>query len=168
MGDLYAECLVKREKNGKDLMIKGGSIALIVIMAWISIFAFVFLLPVTIVAAVLIYFFVFPRTDVEYEYLYVNGELDVDIVMAKKKRKKAQTFDLNQTDVMAPLNSRRLEYYNNNSRLKVLDYSSGNENAKRYGMITKANQQNCKVILEPDETMVEMMKKTAPSKVFTD
>ncbi len=168
MGDLYAECLVKKERSTKDMMIKLGSIAAIVILLWFSIFAMLFLLPVVIVAACLVYFFVLPRTDIEYEYLYVNGELDVDMVMAKKKRKKANTFDLNQADLVAPLNSRRMEYYNGNSRLKVLDYSSGNPNAKRYAMITSANQQNCKVILEPDETMINMMKKTAPSKVFTD
>ena len=168
MGDLYAECLVKKEKSTKDLLIKCGSIALVVILLWFSIFAMIFLLPVAIVAACLIYFFVFPRTDIEYEYLYVNGELDVDVVLAKKKRKKVNTFDLNQTDLVAPLDSRRMEYYNGNTRLKVLDYSSGNANAKRYGMITSANQQNCKVILEPDENMINMMKKTAPSKVFTD
>ena len=168
MGDLYPECLVKKERSMKDLAVKCGSIALVVILLWFSIFAMIFLLPVAIVAGCLVYFFVFPRTDIEYEYLYVNGELDVDVVMAKKKRKKVNTFDLNQTDLVAPLNSRRMEYYNGNTRLKVLDYSSGNADAKRYGMITSVNQQNCKVILEPDENMINMMKKTAPSKVFTD
>ena len=35
-------------------------------------------------------------------------------------------------------------------------------------MIVKLDQQTCKVILEPDETMLQMMKKSAPSKVFLD
>ena len=74
MGDLYAECLVKKERSTKDMMIKLGSIAAIVILLWFSIFAMLFLLPVVIVAACLVYFFVLPRTDIEYEYLYVNGE----------------------------------------------------------------------------------------------
>ena len=168
MGDLFAECLVKKGKTGKDVMMKAGSVALVVVLALLSIFFMVFLVPVTILAAVLVYFLVFPRTDIEYEYLYVNGELDVDVIMGKKKRKKLKSFDLNQADLVAPLHSRRMEYYNQNTRMKTLDYSSGSESEKRYAMIIKADQQNCRVILEPDEDMIEMMKKSAPSKVFTD
>ena len=92
----------------------------------------------------------------------------MDVIMAKSKRKKAKTLEMNHVDIMAPIRSHRLDYYNSNGKLKVLDYSSGNSDRKRYAMIVKLEQQTCKVILEPDETMLQMMKKSAPSKVFLD
>ena len=168
MGDLYAECLVKKEKTGKDTLLKAGSIAAVVILALFVVLVSPLFMVFAVVAWVLVYFFVFPKTDIEYEYLYVNGELDVDVIMAKSKRKKAKTLEMNHVDIMAPIRSHRLDYYNHNGKLKVLDYSSGNSERNRYAMIVKLDQQTCKVILEPDETMLQMMKKSAPSKVFLD
>ena len=98
----------------------------------------------------------------------MNGELDIDMVMAKTKRKKVNTFDLREADLIAPVNSQRMAYYNNNSKLKILDYSSGDESHRRFAVIIRADGDTCKVILEPDDTMAQAIKNSAPSKVFFD
>ncbi len=52
--------------------------------------------------------------------------------------------------------------------MKVLDFSSGNPEHKRFGVITRLDGNLCKIILEPDEALAQAMKNSAPSKVFLD
>ena len=78
-----------------------------------------------------------PRTDLEYEYLFVNGEFDIDMVMAKSKRKKVMSVNLSEADLIAPLNSHKMDYYNGNQKMKTIDFSSGIEDHKRYAMIVR-------------------------------
>ena len=167
MSDLYSELLVKRERTIKDSIIKYGLIVLTVIAVIASLIS----TPLIWIAAIALgiaCYFVIPKKDVEYEYLFVNGEFDIDMVMAKSKRKRVKSFNLSEADLVAPLNSHRMDYYNGNQNMKVLDYSSGNPQHKRFGVITRLDNATCKIILEPDEALAQAMKKTAPSKVFLD
>ena len=167
MSDLYSELLVKRERTIKDSIIKYGLIVLTVIAVIASLIS----TPLIWIAAIALgiaCYFVIPKTDVEYEYLFVNGEFDIDMVMAKSKRNRVKSFNLSEADLVAPLNSHRMDYYNGNQNMKVLDYSSGNPQHKRFGVITRLDNATCKIILEPDEALAQAMKKTAPSKVFLD
>ena len=59
-----------------------------------------------------------------------------------------------------------MDYYNGNQKMKVLDFSSGNSEHKRFGIITRLDGELCKIILEPDEKLAQAMKNSAPSKVF--
>ena len=167
MSDLYSELLVKKEATAKDAVIKYGLIVLTVIAAFAGFFIFPIILVIAIVLAV-VSFFVIPRTDLEYEYLFVNGELDIDMVMAKSKRKKVMTLNLNDADLVAPINSHRMDYYNGNNHMKTLDYSSGNPSHKRFAIIIKTGGENSRIIIEPDDKMTQAIKNSAPSKVFLD
>lgn len=80
------------------------------------------LLIAAIVLGVCAYLFIFPGTDLEFEYLFVNGELDIDKIMAKSKRKRVKSLNITECDIMAPLNSHRMDYYNSNQKLKVQDF----------------------------------------------
>lgn len=167
MSDLYYELLVKKEKTAKDSITKYGLIGLTVLSAFVGFFMMPIVLIATIVLGVVTWL-VMPKTDIEYEYLFVNGEMDVDIVMAKTKRKKAKSFSIAQADLVAPVNSHRMDYYNGNQKMKVIDYSSGNPEHKRFAVITRDGTESCKIIIEPDEHLAVLMKNSAPSKVFLD
>ena len=167
MSDLYSELLVKKEKSAKDHMIKFGMIGLIVLF----VIAGLFFMPILLIAAIVLgvaAYFVIPGTDLEFEYLFVNGELDIDKIMAKTKRKKVKTLNLQEADLMAPLNSHRMDYYNGNQKMKVLDFSSGNPEHKRYAIIARDGGETCKIIIEPDEALAKSMRNCAPSKIFLD
>ena len=167
MSDLYSELLVKKESTAQDAIIKYGLIVLTVL----AVFAGLFITPLSLIVAIALgvaCYFVIPRTDLEYEYLFVNGEFDIDMVMAKSKRKKVMSMNLSEVDLIAPLDSHRMDYYNGNSRMKTLDYSSGNPQHKRFAVITKNGGENSKIIIEPDEQMAQAIKNSAPSKVFLD
>ena len=166
MSDFYTEQLVKKQSGAKEMAIRAGLIVLTVIAVFIVLmFPLGIILPIL---AVVLDVFMFRRLNVEYEYLFVNGEFDIDMVMAKSKRKRVKSFNLSEADLVAPLNSHRMDYYNGNQNMKVLDYSSGNPQHKRFGVITRLDNATCKIILEPDEALAQAMKKTAPSKVFLD
>lgn len=167
MGDLYSEYLVKKQPTTKDAVIRYGLIALTALFAAAGLFMIPLLLIVAVALAVACYFII-PKTDMEYEYLFVNGELDIDAVMAKSKRKKVKSLDIREADLIAPLNSHRMDYYNGNTKLKTLDYSSGDPSHRRFAVITKSENENCRIIIEPDEHMIQAIKNSAPSKVFLD
>ena len=167
MGDLYSELLVKKDKTAKDSLLKYGLIVLIVL----AVFAGLIITPLALIIAVALgiaCYFVIPKTDVEYEYLFINGDFDIDMIMSKTKRKKVKSFKLSESDLAAPLDSHRMDYYNGNQNMKVLDFSSGNPEHKRFGVITRLDGNLCKIILEPDEALAQAMKNSAPSKVFLD
>ncbi len=168
MNDLYAEVLVKRQSTGREPLIKAGLLAAAVISALSGLFVFAPLILVTVAVGVGC-FFIFPRLHLEYEYLFVNGDLDIDMILNQAKRKSVKSFHLEQVDIIAPENSHRLDYYRQNTAMKLLDYSSGDPSHKRYMMIVREeNQGACKVLLEPDEEMTAVLKQAAPGKVYTD
>ena len=167
MSNLYSELLVKRERTIKDSITKYG----LIVLTAIAVIAGLIITPLIWIAAVALgiaCYFVIPKTDVEYEYLFINGDFDIDMIMSKTKRKKVSSFKLSEADLAAPLNSHRMDYYNGNQKMKVMDFSSGNPEHKRFGIITKMNGDLCKIILEPDEALAKAMKNSAPSKVFLD
>lgn len=166
MSDLYTEVIVKRKKKAADTVKKGLLIAGTVISA----VAF-FVTPLGLIAMILLIafaiadYFLLPTFDVEYEYTYVNGELDIDKIMSKQKRKRVYTMDMKALELMAPSNSHVLDYHNQNKNLKVYDFSSGEEGAKTYTMIVKGEKGTEKVIFEPDEVILNDMKRIAPREV---
>lgn len=167
MSDLYSELLVKKKQTAKDLVVKYGLIALTVIMVLGGLVLNVLLLVPAIALGIACYF-VIPKTDLEYEYLFVNGELDIDMIMSKSKRKRVKSLQLAKADLVAPLKSHRMDYYNGNQKMKEYDFSSGIEDHKRYAMIIRDSGETCKVILELDDALANTMKNSAPSKVFLD
>ena len=153
MSDLYSELLVKREHTIKDSFVKYG----LIVLTAIAVIAGLIITPLIWIVAVALgiaCYFVIPKTDVEYEYLFINGDFE--------------SFKLSEADLAAPLNSHRMDYYNGNQKMKVLDFSSGNSEHKRFGIITRLDGELCKIILEPDEKLAQAMKNSAPSKVFLD
>ncbi|MEG0579832.1 MAG: DUF6106 family protein, partial [Niameybacter sp.] len=165
--DLYSELLVKKQTTGKDTAIKIGLIALTVV----TVLAGLFVHPLAFIAAVgmgVVDYLMLPNLDLEYEYLYVNGELDIDRIAAKTKRKKMKNLDISQMEILAPVKSHQMDYYNGNQRLKVYDFSSQDPSHKVYAMIIPDGQELCKILLEFNERMIQDIKKTAPRKVFMD
>ena len=166
MNDSYSELLVKKKQTAKDTIIKFLLIGLIAVTAVVGI-VFVFAWIATLILGVVAYF-VLPNLDLEYEYVYVNGELDIDKIMAKSKRKRLKSFELSKLEIMAPVNSHRMDYQNHNTNLKVLDYSSGDKTHKIYAMIIPDEKDVYKVLIEPDRELLENIKKSCPRKVFED
>ena len=164
MSETYVECLVARKPSMLLSFLKMLLIMLTVVFVLIGM-VFIPGLAVAAVTGVAAYFATM-NANIEYEYLYLDREISVDKVMAKSRRKKANTFSIDQMEMLAPLNSHRLDSYRNQNT-KTLDYSSGvaAQPEKRYMMIYEGNR---KVIFEPNAELVKAIQSIAPRKVFTD
>lgn len=164
MSETYVECLVARKPS---VLLSFLKILLIMLTVVFIMVGGVFLpgLVVAIITGIGAYFATM-NANIEYEYLYLDREISVDKVMAKSRRKKANTFSVDKMEVLAPLNSHRLDSYRNRNS-KTLDYSSGvaAQPEKRYMMVLNGDT---KIILEPNEAMVKAIQSVAPRKVFMD
>lgn len=170
MNDVFFEELVPRKTPAKDKFL---SILMKVLVGFFVLFTLVnyntLLFIITVALGVGAYFLL-PNFSVEWEYQYLNGELDIDKILQKTKRKRVESFQIQDAEIIAPVSSHQLDYYNNNPNLKVKDYSSMNpENEKkRFAMIIGTDKGLVKVLFEPSEKMLKDMKTKAPRKVFFD
>lgn len=164
MSDLYIELLVKKKKTSADTLMKalliGGTVLLVL--------AGLFVHPIILIGAIamgVLDYFKLPALDLEYEYLYVNGELDIDKIMSKQKRKRVGTYDMKNVELVAPKNSHELDSHRNRKDIKILDYSSMDENAKTFAMVVKAEKGMQLVYFDPSPEILRDMQRIAPRSV---
>lgn len=104
------------------------------------------------------------RADLEYEYTLTDKEIDIDAIFSKQKRKSITNLDLTKLEIMAPLDSYRLDGYKNRN-VKTEDYSSGEESNKK-NMYVMYYDGSRKIIIEPDEQLYKAIYSVAPHKVY--
>lgn len=161
MNDYYTEQLVKKQTDMKDMLIKAVLIAVTIVS-----FLIVLMFPVGLIlpiALIVLDVFMFRRLNVEYEYLFLNGELDIDKIMNKSKRKKVFSASVADMELFAPADAVELRQYQN---ARTFDFSSGDRQAKRYTMVISGKGELKKVIIEPNDTIVEGLYMLAPRKVL--
>ncbi len=162
MNELYAEAVVKR----KDTFTTIGLRVLMIIGALAGFFLIMTgnLLSFLGVAILVAVFYFYPRLSVEYEYVFVDGQLDFDKISGKSKRKTMLRIDFEQVEIMAPFNSAALDNYKH-LQLETKDFSSLNKDSKPYVIIANANGKKLKILFEPNEKMLAMIKQKSPRKV---
>ena len=164
MNHAYAEAGVKREENGKSLALKGlvifGMILGVILMLMSGIFSIIGIVIVLVLG------FLFPKLNVEYEYVYVDGQLDFDRITGKAKRKTMVRVDFDQVEAVAPANSHSLDEFKN-GQFETKNFASGSKESKPYVIVAKVDNKRMKILFEPSEKMVELMKQKAPRKVTT-
>ncbi len=168
MSDAYVECLVKAKTSPLAKFFKVFLMTLTVVFV-LAVFVLPPLMIFGFIGAILTgggAYFVNLYTDLEYEYLYLDKELVVDKVMAKTKRKRIATYHLDRIEILAPIRSYHLDNYKNRNA-KVKDYSVGEELKpdKRFAMYYEGGE---KILLNPSEEMIKIMKNVAPRKIFSD
>ena len=159
MDDFYTEQLIKKQADSKDTLKKVGLIALTVVSVLL-----VFVIPVGIILpVVMIVIDVLMFRNLNVEYVFVNGDLDIDKIMNKARRKRMFSVDADQMELLAPVGAVELMQY---KKIKTYDYTSGKKDAKIYALIASNKGEVCKVLFEPNETIVEGFFVKAPRKVI--
>lgn len=166
MNDTYCEYIVKRKMSSMALLARFVAIVLSTVVTLIG------LMVVQIYGLIVGFFLIwldiiiFRQTDIEYEYQFISGDLDIDVIYGRSKRKRARKFDMRTIEVLAPLNSDKLQYTHNNSGIKVLDFSSGYIDRPKYAFVIPSNEEGTlKVVFEPSENLIDAIKYVSPSKV---
>ncbi|MBQ9118700.1 MAG: hypothetical protein IJY09_01430 [Lachnospiraceae bacterium] len=163
MDGSYAETSVKKKQSPLNMVIKVAMVTFTAIMLLIGtslfgVFAMIFS-GILIVACII----VFPYLKVEYEYVYCDGQLDFDKIYSGNKRKTALRIDFENVEMMAPVNSHSLDSYNH-QQVKVADYTSGYPDTKVYAIILRKGELLTKILCEPSEKMLSMIKQKAMRK----
>ena len=167
MSEVYVEHLVKREKASGLKFLKILLIMLTVVFGLMGLMMMFYGLPLLIAVGTGVgAYFAGLYADVEFEYLYLDKEFSVDKIFGKNKRKKAETFEVERMEILAPIHSYHLDSYKNRNA-KETDYSIGVEEKpdSRYVMYYEGNR---RIVLSPNEEFVKAMRNASPRKVFTD
>lgn len=166
MNDAFYEQLVARKTRPVDIALRILIIVALVAVAILGMPLIGFLsVMLAVILACLAYYFVFPRFNVEYEYSILNHDMDIASIFSKQNRKQQISFDIQKAEIIAPVNSPRLNSYNPTS---TRDFSSGNPNAKVYAILIPVNQQLTRILIEPNDTMLTHMRGWMGSKMFLD
>ena len=120
--------------------------------------------PLVLLAVGAATFFIFQALNVEYEYLYVDGTLSIDKILGKARRKKVLECSKDELMMMAPSDSYVLKDYETQG-MKVINCSSGQKDAKTFSLIYQKGGQHTKVILEPNDRMIQAIRYTTPRKI---
>lgn len=166
MSESYVECMVARKTKPIESFVKYVLYGLTGFAILGALFTSILVFFIAAIALGVGSYFFSLYTDIEYEYLYLDKEIVVDKVLKKSKRKRVATYELEKIEIFAPIKSYHLDNFKNR-QAKVVDISSGVENMpdKRYVFFYNGEQ---KVIIEPNEELVKIMKNVAPRKVFSD
>ena len=162
MNELYAEAAVKRKETATTFALR--ALMIIAVLAGIVLIIVGGIGSFIGIILVLGVFFFYPRLSVEYEYVFVDGQLDFDKISGKSKRKTMLRIDFEQVEIMAPFNSAALDNYKH-LQLETKDFSSLNKDSKPYVIIANANGKKLKILFEPNEKMLAMIKQKSPRKV---
>jgi len=163
MEQSYAEANAKKKTTGSVIALKIILIILVILVflaaILISISTKINLLVLIGVAAIFGLIWYWPRFRVEWEFC--DGQLDFDMIQGGERRKNILRIEIEDADAIAPIQSTKLDGYRH---LEVRDYSSMNEKANVYGIVTRLPEKDEKVMIlfEPTSRMVELMQKKCP------
>ena len=161
MEQSYAEANAKKKMTGAVIALKTILIVLVILVFVATILSGIRLLVLLGVAAVFGLIWYWPRFKVEWEYVFCDGQLDFDMIQGGERRKNILRIEIEDADVIAPVDSHRLDGYRH---LDVRDYSSMKENVKVYGIATRLPEKEDKVLIlfEPTSRLIDLMHKKCP------
>lgn len=161
MGDSIEQIVVVKQPQ-KAMLYK----ALMIVACCVSAIFVVYAIGVLSTAIlVVLTFMLFRYYDAEYEYTYVEKNLDVDRIMARSSRKRLGSYDFSKMEIMAYAGHDKLGTYDR-MNCKTYNYASGFNPDKEYIVYLNNNSEMVKLVFEPNEKMVEAIRKIDSRKVF--
>lgn len=163
MESSYAETSVKQKTTARVKLLKTVLVIGAVLLVAIGLLSGIRFLVLPAVAGVILLVWYWPRFNIEWEYVFCDGQLDFDRIQGGEKRKTILRVELEDADVIAPMDSQRMDGYRH---LPVRDFSSLKPDAKPYGIAIKAEGREEKVVLvfEPNERMMDLIRSQFPGK----
>ncbi len=173
--DNYTEHMIKRVKGTKE-----KCLSVLYVLAILVLLGLFFVIPIFLpgqitvmlcllctVAACYGCYVLLRRQSVEYEYFFVNGEIDIDIIYSKRSRKKLASFRARDIRFCARMNDERYEaeYRNVPQHLYLITAISGAQGAEVYYVDFLYNAERTRLLFEPSEEMLTMMKMYNPRNV---
>ena len=119
--------------------------------------------PLTLAVSIFGVVMLLRRMNIEYEYILTNGELDVDKIIGRRSRKRLiNSANCRNFDILTPVTAKSLHHYKNN-RYKSMDVSSSPDAANLWFAVFNGKKgAKIALIFEPNEKMLEQIKKFVP------
>jgi len=165
MRDVFNEQLVKKRPNAADTAAKAGLIlgVAVILFAAVSVVRD-FGIYIGAAAGIGAYFLI-KRLNKEYEYIFTNGELDIDVIYSRSSRKRLFSGDVRNFEIMAHVSD--AAHARELSQVKeTKKYHSGITGESTYAFIATYKGKRMKVIIEPDEKMLEAIETAIPKRKF--
>lgn len=162
MKELYAEAGVKKADTIVTMLLR--SLLIIGMIAGVFIAFQGGVLGIVGIAIIVGLVYLFPKLSLEYEYVFVDGQLDFDMISGKSKRKTLLRIDFEQVEVMAPEGSHALDSYTY-IQCEKKDFSSGRKDSKPYVIMVSVENKKMKILFEPNEKMLGVIKQKSARKL---
>ncbi len=162
MDNTFIEQLVRQENKSKNILKKIGLIVLAIVLSVAGLFILKTFFPIVFVVICFGTWFLLRRIDKEYEYIYTDGNLDIDCIYHRSMRKRMVSLDCKLFQIIAPADEPQYQAKFNAKYDKVLNAGSGAVNSRTFIGIAKKDEKTLKLIFEPDERILESMKKYIP------
>lgn len=162
MNESYAEASVRQRATTKTYMIR--ALMVIGILVGLVVMTLGGFFGILGAAGIVLICYLFPRLNLIYEYIYCDGQLDFDKIMGGAKRKQVLRIDFEQVEILAKANSHALDGYTY-VQLDVKDFSSKNKDVIPYVLVVSVGERKTKILFEPNEKMINVIKQKYPRKV---
>lgn len=168
MAEVFKEYLIKQKKSPKDMMMQIGLVVGATILSVIALAVGKdFIGPLVIVGIVFGTGFLFNKFSREYEYILTNNELDIDVIFNRTSRKRVITINMKKIEIMASIKDEQHVAQLNKEGYKIINASENTNEANTYAIITQSEKFGaCKILITPNDTMLEYLYRQAPNKVF--
>ncbi len=166
MGDVFKEQLVARQASNQDKLKVIAIWVGAIVVGLITIFVVGTLIgSIALVAAIYGAMYYSSQFKKEHEYALTNNELDIDVIYNKQRRKELVSCDIKKIDVMASIKDEQHKGAFERAQ-KVIDASDGHETADTYAILAPIKGELTKILLTPNEDMLNLIYKQAPHKVM--
>ncbi|MEF9960196.1 MAG: hypothetical protein RR448_10985 [Niameybacter sp.] len=166
MGDVFKEQLIAMTMSKKD---KAQRAIIWTVSILVSLVLFIvlpiFMAPILVLAILWLATFLSSKLKKEHEYSLTNHLLDIDVIYNKEKRKRVIELDLKEMNVMASIKDERHQEELARGQ-KVINASDGQLGKETYAIMCPTDGQLVKILITPNEDMLNLMYKQAPNKVF--
>lgn len=105
------------------------------------------------------------RSNKEYEYSYFDGEIRFAKIMNKSRRKRLGIYQMGDVLMIAPVGDRSINRYENDSMIRVKDYSSRNKEHTVYEAVVQREGDIRLIKFEPDDEFLDAVEVKYKQKV---
>ncbi len=173
----FMEKIVRKKKESADYIKIAGIVAAVVVVCFLCLVFIQYVAafsPLLIIGSIWGAWWLISSMNKEYEYIVTDNYLDIDCIVAKRKRMRVFSGDVKECEFCAKTNTDYFKDYSKRN-IKVLDFAPTADSKANYFLVTKNNAKKAKtkgstvlVIFEPEDRMMQSLRKFGPSKIKVD
>ena len=161
--DIYADYIVKRKRPGWVIpAYLGVGVLLLFSLILTMNNSWGFLAFVVVILGIM---YGNRFTKIEYGYEFITDELLIDAIYSQNMRKRRKKIEMSQILSVDYTNPKLLENRLADKNVTLEDYTSHEQDCHSYTITYTQGGKTCLLNFEPNEKMLQVMRRCSPSKV---